>query len=180
MHLYPTVGNDHPLQYSCLENPMDRGVWWATVHSVAKSRTWLRQLSTALQPTSYHRAILFFTVKREQEKTLKLGYMQRVDGRGGLVNKPSILGEKTELPCQIERCFLRRKPHRLVGRWECVNQMGIGANWRFTSYSNWARYLALWDLLLSHGNCSQWYLPCIELMKIYNITYQESNTVLGM
>ena len=32
-------GNGTPLQYSCLENPMDRGVWWAAVHGVAKSRT---------------------------------------------------------------------------------------------------------------------------------------------
>ena len=32
-------GNGTPLQYSCLENPMDRGAWWATVHGVAKSRT---------------------------------------------------------------------------------------------------------------------------------------------
>ena len=32
-------GNDTPLQYSCLENPMDRGAWWAVVHGVAKSRT---------------------------------------------------------------------------------------------------------------------------------------------
>ena len=30
-----------PLQYSCLENPMDRGAWWAAVHGVAKSHTWL-------------------------------------------------------------------------------------------------------------------------------------------
>ena len=29
----------HPLQYSCLGNPMDRGAWWATVHGVSKSRT---------------------------------------------------------------------------------------------------------------------------------------------
>ena len=35
-------GNDNPLQYSCLENPMDRGAWRATVHRVAKSRTQLR------------------------------------------------------------------------------------------------------------------------------------------
>ena len=34
-------GNGNPLQYSCLENPMDRGAWWAVVHGVAKSRTWL-------------------------------------------------------------------------------------------------------------------------------------------
>ena len=32
-------GNGTPLQYSCLENPMDRGAWWATIHGVAKSRT---------------------------------------------------------------------------------------------------------------------------------------------
>ena len=32
-------GNGNPLQYSCLENPMDRGTWWATVHGVAKNRT---------------------------------------------------------------------------------------------------------------------------------------------
>ena len=34
-------GDGTPLQYSCLENPMDRGAWWAAVHGVAKSRTWL-------------------------------------------------------------------------------------------------------------------------------------------
>ena len=32
-------GNDNPLQCSCLENPMDRGAWWAAVHGVAKNRT---------------------------------------------------------------------------------------------------------------------------------------------
>ena len=32
-------GNGNPLQYSCLENPMDRGAWWATVHWVAMSQT---------------------------------------------------------------------------------------------------------------------------------------------
>ena len=38
----PGGGHGNPLQYSCLENPMDRGAWWATVHSVAKSRTQLK------------------------------------------------------------------------------------------------------------------------------------------
>ena len=33
----PGEGNGNPLQYSCLENFMDRGAWWATVHGVAKS-----------------------------------------------------------------------------------------------------------------------------------------------
>ena len=35
----PGEGNGNSLQYSRLENPMDRGAWWATVHGVAKSRT---------------------------------------------------------------------------------------------------------------------------------------------
>ena len=34
----PGKGNDNPLQYSCLENPMDKGAWEATVHRVAKSQ----------------------------------------------------------------------------------------------------------------------------------------------
>ena len=34
----PGEGNGYPLQYSCLENPMDRGAWWATVHGIAKSQ----------------------------------------------------------------------------------------------------------------------------------------------
>ena len=37
----PGEGNGNPLQYSCLENFMDRGAWCATVHGVAKNWTWL-------------------------------------------------------------------------------------------------------------------------------------------
>ena len=37
----PGEGSGNPLQYYCLENPMDRGAWWATVHGVTKSRTQL-------------------------------------------------------------------------------------------------------------------------------------------
>ena len=40
----------NPLQYSCLENPMDRGAWQATVHWVAKSQTQLNRLSTHVHP----------------------------------------------------------------------------------------------------------------------------------
>ena len=38
---YPGEGNGSPFRYSCLENSIDRGAWWATIHGVAKSRTWL-------------------------------------------------------------------------------------------------------------------------------------------
>ena len=38
----PGEGHGNPLQYPCLENPMDRRVWWASVHRLAKSRTQLK------------------------------------------------------------------------------------------------------------------------------------------
>ena len=47
----PGEGNGNPLQYSCLENPMDGGAWWATVHGVAKS--WTR-LSNFTHSHSHH------------------------------------------------------------------------------------------------------------------------------
>ena len=43
----PGGGHDNPLQYSGLENPMDRGSWQAIVHGVAKSQTWLKRFGTA-------------------------------------------------------------------------------------------------------------------------------------
>ena len=43
---FPGGGHGNPLQYSCLENPMDRGAWQATVHRVTKSQTQLKRLST--------------------------------------------------------------------------------------------------------------------------------------
>ena len=45
----PGGGHGNPLQYSCLENPMDREAWWATVHRVAKSQTWLKPPSMRVQ-----------------------------------------------------------------------------------------------------------------------------------
>ena len=41
-------GEGYPLQYSCLENPMDGGAWWATVHGVVKSQTRLRDFTFTL------------------------------------------------------------------------------------------------------------------------------------
>ena len=43
-------GNGNPFQYSCLENPRDRGAWWASVYGVAQSRTQLKRLSSSSTP----------------------------------------------------------------------------------------------------------------------------------
>ena len=44
----PGGGNGNPLEYSWLENPMDREAWWATVHGVTKSQTQLKRFSTCI------------------------------------------------------------------------------------------------------------------------------------
>ena len=56
----PGGGHGNPLQYSCLENPMDRGAWCATVHRVAKSQTRLNQPSTHSRTITYH----VYTIKK--------------------------------------------------------------------------------------------------------------------
>ena len=49
----PGEGNGNPLQYSCLENLMDREAWWATVHAVAKNQTRLSNQTAAATLKNY-------------------------------------------------------------------------------------------------------------------------------
>ena len=49
----PGEGNDNPLQYSCLGNPMDRGAGWATFHGIAKSQTRLSTTTAFQVPMQY-------------------------------------------------------------------------------------------------------------------------------
>ena len=46
-------GNGNPLQYSCLENPMDGGAWWAAVYGIAQSQTRLKQLSSSSSSSNH-------------------------------------------------------------------------------------------------------------------------------
>ena len=60
-------GNGTPLQYSCLENPMDGGAWWATVHGVAKSQTRLSDFTFtfhfhALKEMATHSSVLAWRI----------------------------------------------------------------------------------------------------------------------
>ena len=47
MHACIGEGNGNPLQYSCLENPMDRRAWWAAIYGVSQSWAWLKGLSSS-------------------------------------------------------------------------------------------------------------------------------------
>ena len=61
-------GGEHgnPLQYSCLENLMDRGAWWSTVHSVTKSQTQLKLLSTHYMIQQFYSWIFFQRKQKHQ------------------------------------------------------------------------------------------------------------------
>ena len=49
----PGEGNDNPLHYSCLQNPMDRGVWWAIIPGVAKESDRTEQLKNNIVALEY-------------------------------------------------------------------------------------------------------------------------------
>ena len=57
----PEGRHGNPLHYSCLENPMDRGAWGATVHAIAKSQIELKQLSTHIRTLHDIRSWFTFT-----------------------------------------------------------------------------------------------------------------------
>ena len=59
---FPGGRHGNPLQYSCLENPMDRGAWRAAVHRVAKSGTWLKKVSTHTVRLSFFHSAKIYTL----------------------------------------------------------------------------------------------------------------------
>ena len=106
---FPGGGNGNPLQYSCLENPLDRGAWWVTAHRITKSRT--RQSTQAwcsvyfstdnfsqFRPVKYIAGILWF---------LKCGYgtflaaqWLRLNSAAGGVS--SVSGQGTKIPHALQ------------------------------------------------------------------------------
>ena len=82
----PGGGHGNPLQYSCLENPMDRGAWWATVHRVAQSQTWLKRLSS--HALCAHERVKFLLLK-------SVHFLPKKNGSGGWIT----LARRVDLTC---------------------------------------------------------------------------------
>ena len=61
--------NGYPFQDFCLENPMDRGAWWATVHGVAKSGIRLKPVSKHTRIFIYYKALACMTMEAAKAKT---------------------------------------------------------------------------------------------------------------
>ena len=77
---YSGEGNGTPLQYSCLENPMDRGAWKAAIHGVAEGRTWLSDLTF-----TFH-----FQALEKEMATHSSVLAWRIPGTGELGGLPSM------------------------------------------------------------------------------------------
>ena len=84
----PGEGNGTPLQYSCLENPMDGGAWWAAVHGVAKSRTRLSDFTF-----TFH--FSFSCIGEGNGNPLQCSCLGNLQGQGSLVD--CRLWSRTEL-----------------------------------------------------------------------------------
>ena len=81
----PGGGHGNPLKYSCLENPMDRRAWWATVHGVAKSQTGLSNLAHAVYLST---PFLPGLTKPSLTVFSGLCYLSRMDVKIGLKKNP--------------------------------------------------------------------------------------------
>ena len=121
----PGEGNDNPFQYSCLENPINRGAWRATVHGVAKSWTWLSNSTTT---ANYVPSRLWTTEETKLDfpggpvvKNLpaNVGYMGLIPGPRKIPHDAeqliSLCAATTELmchswsPCTLESLFHNKR-----------------------------------------------------------------------
>ena len=90
----PGEGNGNPLQYSCLEIPMDGGAWWATVHGVAKSRTRLSDLTFNFMSFKSFSCVLW---NMRSDSKMKRGFLEK--------SKLPVLTSQTHLLHSLLRNF---------------------------------------------------------------------------
>ena len=120
----PGGGHGNRLQCSCLESPMNRGTWWATVHGVTKSQTELKRLSIAWNSQ------VVLMVKNLPDN---VGDMRDVCSIPGLARYP---GERhgNPLQCSCLEISMDRGP-----RWATVH--GVTKSW--TRLSSWTQHTAV-------------------------------------
>ena len=145
----PGRGNGNPLQYSCLGNPMDRGGLRATVHGVAKSRTWLKWLST-------HRLRGWSAtgLVKVPETELETGVWSKWFMRECLSEKPPWKGKKEgrarmgliKVSCDQSISIWQSHCPGRQGGWPCAPCCFRGqADWRWGPWSGERICLLLWE-----------------------------------
>ena len=146
---YSGEGNGTPLQYSCLENPIDGGAWWAAVHGVAKSRTRLSDFTF-----TFH----FHTLEKEMA-THSSVLAWRIPGTGepgGLLSMEShrVGHDWSDLAAPAEAgCYSALRKKEIL--------------------QNWTRLINPEDIMLSEISQSQkdkhWMIPLYRYLKYSNL-----------
>ena len=122
--MYQGEGNSNPLQYSCLENPVDRGAWWAAIYGVAQSWTWLKRLSSS-SSMMYQRLCLL--TEEIETNPLDTSLMKLMNGKG-YINKLSNL-----MQYQVWKgCRNRKRREILILEVSGVLKRESCRNWRFS------------------------------------------------
>ena len=99
-------GNGNLLQCSCLENPMDRGAWWATVYGVAQSQTRLKRLSSS---SSSSRNV---TINMGHQTTLHQTMILLYNSHLGTISCPHVHTQNTHTaPLKYRKCLLSSQCH---------------------------------------------------------------------
>ena len=110
---YPGEGNGHPLQYSCLKNPMDVEACWATVHGVAKSSP---QLSIAAQPFLVQKLRVLGGRSGLSGKSVSWVWVAREEGSWSVVGHRWVLSSGVmDRTCLSWRCSGSKKPRATWG-----------------------------------------------------------------
>ena len=168
----PGGGHGNPLQYSCLDSPMDRGAWWTTVHRVTKSRTWLKWLNMHEYINVYYMwYILYIFQPIWNKKSLKkwmnpcLTAKEKIEwGRSGLL----IMNALTFLyltKCCIQRRWWHPTPVLLPGKSHGRRSL-VGCSQSMGSLRvrhNWATSFSLSCFREGNGNPLQ--CSCLENLR---------------
>ena len=132
----PGEGNGNPLQYYCLENPMDRGAWWATVHGVAKSQTQLSDftLTFCWNYIEIHvcvPSLTLWTVARQVP--LSMGFSRQEYWCGLLFPSPGDLQDPGLKPMFLESLVLAGGFFTTCATWEAHIEIQLYSNAIFFS-----------------------------------------------
>ena len=106
-------GNDNPLQCSCLENPRDRGAWWAAVYGVAQSRTRLKRLSSSSNSIiswKVNGTGAVFIVSGKAKWPLRKIVWQFFTQLNQLLPYDSVIMHLGIYPCELKTCLHTPKP----------------------------------------------------------------------
>ena len=91
-------GNGNPLQCSCLENPRDGEAWWAVIHWVAQSQTWLKQLSSSSK--------VLLKILQAELPEVQVGFRKDRGTRDQIANIHWIIAKAGEFQKRIYFCFI--------------------------------------------------------------------------